>query len=121
MANYQPTSIPKSAFLALLPTKISQDYVLEVATNKQIRINDLRNPVNAVTLQKNIKKGIYREIETAYPRSLLIENDNWSIQGIDVAARTALIRLDSSKETVYLSCDLLVPNEPCRSLFCMQS
>ena len=117
---YQPTTISRNAFLALLNSDIDTDYVLEVSTGKKIRINDLKNPIDSKTLQSGLKHGVYQQIERSFPKSALLDNDNWVVNGIDPVARTAFVTLETPSGLRYISCSLNVPNQPCNALFCVK-
>lgn len=121
MSNYQPTTISKAAFLALLDSKIDTDYVLNTINGKKVRINDLKNPIGTKQIQQGLRQGLYKEIEKSFPRSALLENENWVVNGIDPVARTAFITLQTPSGLRYLSCDLNVPNQPCNALFCIKN
>ncbi len=120
MSKYESTNIPKNAFLALLDSKIDQTFVLDVATGQKIRINDLKNPVNAKVLEAGIRSGVYEVIERSYPRSFLLKNDNWELSGIDYTTKTALVTVQSPSGNRFLVCKLNSDrfSEPCRTIFC---
>lgn len=120
MSNYQSTNISKNAFLALLDSKIDQTFVLEVSTGQKIRINDLKNPVNAKVLNAGLKSGVYEVIERSYPKSFLEKHDNWEISGIDYTTKTALVTVQSASGSRYLVCKLNSDrfSDPCRTIFC---
>ena len=120
MANYVETNISKQAFLALIDSKIDQNFVREVATGSRLRINDLKNPINARDLQIGISNGVYEAIELSYPKSFLEKNDNWFISGIDYESRLAMVVVQAASGDRYLVCKLNADRfkDPCRTVFC---
>lgn len=107
--NYQPWIVSsREAFLALLPSDIDQDFVEVVATGEKLRINDLRSPVNALTLERGIRNGVYRRIERAYPRSFLLGSANWRVDGVDPVGATATVTVIAPSGERHLVCSLLV-------------
>lgn len=120
MANYITSNIPKQALLALLDSKIDQNFVIEVATGKRIRINDLNNPLDARDLKIGIENGVYEVIELSYPKSFLEKHSNWVIGGIDFTEKSALVVVQTASGDRYLVCKLNADrqSDPCRTIFC---
>lgn len=107
--NLQPWLVSsRDAFLALLPSDIDQDYVEVVATGEKLRINDLRNPVNSLTLERGLRNGIYKRIERAYPRNILADNVNWRVDGLDPLNATATVTVYAPSGERHLVCNLVV-------------
>ena len=107
--NYQQwTFLSRETFLALLPSNIDQSFVEVVATGKQIRINDLANPVNAAAIEKGLRDGVYKRIERAYPRNFLSSNNNWRVDGVDPISGTANVIIFTASGSRHLVCSLVI-------------
>lgn len=101
-------AISRVSFVALLPSKIDQDFVEVVSTGEKLRINDLRNPISAVMLDRGIKNGVYRRIERAYPRNVLVGKTNWRVNYIDSLSGTADVTIFAPSGERHLVCELVV-------------
>ena len=101
-------AISRVSFVALLPSKIDQDFVEVVSTGEKLRINDLRNPISAVVLERGLRSGVYKRIERAYPRSFLERATNWRVNYIDSLSGTADVTIFAPSGERNLVCQLVV-------------
>lgn len=101
-------TISRVSFVALLPSKIDQDFVEVVSTGEKLRINDLRNPISVVVLDRGLRSGVYKRIERAYPRNVLVGKTNWSVNYIDSLSGTADVTIFAPSGERHLICELLV-------------
>ena len=102
MANYQRSVMSRNTLLALIETDPDPGVVRLSSTGEIV-------PAPAYDkLLSGLSSGLYEQVERAYPRRVMLESDAWELVGVDMASRTALVRLDAYSGPRYVSCDLTV-------------
>ena len=83
-SNQYPLS--QASLLALLPSDIDKDFVIEVATGKTVSIDG----ISANTVTANVNNGVWERIEHELPRKWLVNSTSrWKITSFD--PRTGLV------------------------------
>jgi len=80
-------TMTKQNLLALLPSSIDSDFVIEASTGDLINTND----VSQKLININLNKRTWLPREVFSPRKLLLYNDNWQIQSFNPKRREVCI------------------------------
>jgi hypothetical protein len=101
----QPLS--KATLLALLPSVVDTDNVIEVSTGKTISVQGQPQPL----INSNVKSGVWEVIELQSPRKLLLNSSNWSIVSFSPHTGSVCVRFMDGVGTRTISLQIQRKNQ----------
>lgn len=92
--------LTKNSFLALLPTYIDPNYVIDLKTGNKVLINTIKVNGGYLALKNGYYKKRYLPIEQSYPKKLFykIEDDDWEIISFNPSKKEVCFKI---KERTY--------------------
>lgn len=90
----------KNSFLALLPSYIDPNYVIDVKTGDKVLINTIKINGGYFALKNGYYKKKYLPIEQSYPKKLFnnIEEKDWEIISFNPQKKEVCFKI---KEKIY--------------------